>query len=1045
MSVPLSTYRLQLHKDFPFSEARKRIGYMKRLGVGAMYLSPILLARPGSLHGYDICDHGRINPELGSEADFRDLAAALKEAGLVCILDFVPNHMAADAVSNPWWWDILENGPSSLYREFFDIDWMPIKPDLQGKVLLPILGDQYGKVLERGEIRLEFSEGGFHFRYGENRFPMNPCLVPQVLERESQSGNPEPDAAAGEPGNVDAPLGEALPEDIEFLSILTAFRNLPGSGETDPRRVQERQREKEVTRHRLATLAAASERYRALIEDRLGRVNGIPGEVRSYDALHGLLEGQAYRLAYWRTAGQEINYRRFFDVNGLAALRMENPKVFSATHSLIKRLIAEGLIQGLRIDHVDGLYDPAGYLTRLRELAEAAREESHEQARAGSAQGPTRADAAQSATDAFYIVVEKILCGREELPREWPVQGTTGYEFLNDVNGLFVDPSGHAKLAQMFRAITGRIHPFIQEARSGKRLILETSMASELNVLANGLDRLSEADRNFRDFTLESLRDALREVIACFSLYRTYAGTGTLSEWDRRAVEAALQAAAIDNPALEDSIFDFLRTVLLPYGERALPGYTALSVEARLDFTMKFQQMSGAVQAKGVEDTAFYRHLNLISVNEVGGDPGSPAMGTEDFHARMAARAEGWPHALLATATHDTKRGEDARLRIDALSEIPDGWRRVVPRLFKLVDDFRRGPGGGNPSQQDAYLLMQSLVGCWPMGADGKPLPADEGFLERVQAFAVKAAREAKLRTSWINPNAAYAQALTECAKALLMGPYSGKLCKALFPILESCARAGAQHALNQAACKCAAPGVPDIYQGTESWDLSLVDPDNRRPVDYAALDAGLAAIEAAFEAARDGDALRELALDLLAHWPDGRVKQFVLWRCLRLRRDFPALFQSGSYQPVRIQGEPGERERRGEVRPWLAFMRRSGERALLVCLRTRSVTVTYEIRNQKPSAPPPPAAFDGAREVRDVRDVRDARDEKDGKDENSDRRDPSGAEALVLPGEWSGRVLVHVFTGARFPLIRQNGDCRLPLAMMAREFPTAWLWLEPA
>ncbi len=1029
MSIPSSTYRLQMHKDFPFSEAGKRIGYLKDLGIGAVYLSPILLAKPGSTHGYDICDHNRINPELGGEEGFLAYAAALKEAGIGCLLDFVPNHMGADSGSNPWWWDILENGQSSPYRGYFDIDWDPLKPDLKGKVLLPILGDQYGKTLERGEIRLEFAEGGFRFRYGDNIFPVNPGMIPAALG--DQSG---------------LPMGDAEPEAIEYLSIMTAYRNLPVNPGADGKLVQERHREKEVARKRLAALVEAYPVVRTFIEAKVAEVNGIAGQVKSYDRLHALLEGQFYRLAYWRTAGQEINYRRFFDVNGLAGLRMENPEVMDATHSLVLRLAAEGSILGLRIDHVDGLYNPAGYLARLRSMAEAA--VGGAVGAAGAAVGAAEASGkafSQGSPSPFYIIVEKILCGEELLSRDWPVQGTTGYEFLSDLNGLFVDPAGLAKLGRLFRSVTGRSQSFIQEARHGKRLILETSMSSELNVLANGIDRLSEADRNFRDFTLEALRNALRETVVCLPIYRTYEDSGEISERDREAIEAALQAAALENPAMEGSIFGFLRTVLLPSGgngpspETRTPE-TTLSAEQRLDFSMKLQQLSGAVQAKGVEDTAFYRHLVLLSLNEVGGDPGSSGIPADEFHRRIRIRMQTFPHTLLATATHDTKRGEDARARINVLSQVPDAWRRAVSRLAKLAAAIRRGPGEAAPSDIDAYLLFQSMIGCWPMGPDGKPLPADAALADRLRAFAVKAAREAKLRTSWINPNGKYESALAGLVDELLLGASGPKVAKALFPVLETCAREGAFHSLNQIACKCAAPGVPDVYQGTETWDLSLVDPDNRRAVDFEELASGLTWIRNAFapspafgdravpgESDPGAEARRGRILDLLDRWPDGRIKQFVLWQCLQWRKAFPDLFLAGAYHPVAIRGDGPA------ALSWLAFYRQHGGRNLLVCIRIRSPSVTLTLPD-----PVPPLSL-AYREVSGNADGL----ATGNAEVNGGRAERTGGEELVLPGEWSGKWLVHAFTGTRFRAAENGEDCRVPLAAIAADFPTAWLWME--
>lgn len=990
--IPASTYRLQLHGEFPFEAAREVLPYLHRLGVDTAYLSPILLASPGSRHGYDICDHNRINPELGGEDGFVRLSDSLRERGMGCLLDFVPNHMGADPASNPWWWDVLENGPSSPYAAYFDIDWDPLKPDLKGKVLLPVLGDQYGRVLERGELRLEYEAGGLVLRYYEHRFPINPRMVPLVLEPE------DPEA--------DLPLAEF--EAVEYLSILTSLRNLPAYFETDPRRIRERQREKEVARKRLADLLAHSAAAAAYVAERIRACNGEPGREGTFDKLHDLLERQTYRLAFWRTAGQEINYRRFFDINGLLGVRMENPEAFAATHALLSDLVHQGRVTGVRLDHVDGLLDPAGYLRDLRALLD------------GDREGPPA-----------YIVVEKILTGQEVLRPDWPIEGTTGYEKLARLNGLFVAAEGVGKLERFYRRFTGWTGTFADEVRRCKRLILATSLGSELNVLANRLDRLSEADRNTRDFTLEALRDALREVIAAFPIYRTYGGTAGFAAEDVQAIDIALKSAARANPAMEASLWTFLRTALLPLEENDPHGPgVSLPLEHRLEFAAKFQQLTSPVHAKGVEDTAFYRRAWLLSLNEVGGEPDSHGVPVDEFHAGILRDLETFPHGMTASATHDTKRGEDARMRLNALSALPDEWRRLVGRLSRVTSTLPSpGDGDATVSREDEIFLFQSFVACWPLRADGEPQLPDGELRERLYAYWIKSAREAKVHTSWINPNEAYEQALARMLDGLLSGPGRRRFRSALFPFMQHCAALGALRSLSHAALKIALPGVPDIYQGTERWDLSLVDPDNRRPVDfrdrqwvqeslepYVDTEAALAAADAN---PRDGAAgsppsavepsRRDFALGLLTHWPDGRIKQYVLSRMLRWRRAHAELFRAGSYRPLAVEHTPAT--------GWLAFAREPRQAEGSLRTEAQGILICC-VRVRGPGKAGNPATG--------------------GYPAWSEAMEP---ETLRLPAEWADRTWTNLFTGTAFRALADGDSARLDLGVLGADFPIAWLW----
>ncbi len=697
------------------------------------------------------------------------------------LLDFVPNHMGIDSASNPWWRDVLENGPSSPFARYFDIDWSPIKPELKNKVLLPILGEPYGNALENGQMRLVFEGGSLFLRYGDQSFPVNPRRIPEVLKK-----------------NLDV-LEKEMKDSAdlrEFLSILTELSNLPSSSDQDVSRVEERQREKEVARDRLARLVKLSPRIHEHIQERIRAFNGEPGKPESFDALHQFLESQAYRLAYWKTASHEINYRRFFDVNQLAGLRMESADVFEATHERVLRLIADGKVTGLRLDHPDGLYDPQAYFEALQ----------------------------KSVKEPIYLVVEKILSKNESLRKAWTIDGTSGYDFLNLVNHLWID----ARHAQAFEEIYER---FIGESVNiedviyqSKRLIMSTSMASELNVLGHMLNQISESNRRWRDFTLDSLRFALREIVACFPVYRTYINGPIASPSDELVITKAVAQAKRRNPATESSIFDFIRDLLIP---QRIPGIPIEDYQKHLAFTMKFQQYTAPVQAKGVEDTAFYRCHKFLSLNEVGGDLRQFGVSVSDFHQANIERQKNWPSSMLATATHDTKRGEDSRARLDVLSEIPQEWGREVSRWAEMNRRHKTMlEDQPAPDANDEYLFYQTVIGIWePNGS--------EDHITRLRDYMIKATREGKRHTSWIRPNEEYEKALVDFVEKTLADHAPGGFSAALEQFGQRIAPIGMINSLSQVALKMACPGVPDFYQGTELWDWNLVDPDNRRPVDY--------------------------------------------------------------------------------------------------------------------------------------------------------------------------------------------------------------------
>jgi (1->4)-alpha-D-glucan 1-alpha-D-glucosylmutase len=868
--VPRATYRLQLNRAFTLRHAIELVPYLARLGVSHVYCSPYLRARPGSTHGYDIVDHNQLNPEIGTEADLDELVQTLHAHGMGQVLDIVPNHMGVMGGDNGWWLDVLENGPASVYADFFDIDWNPLNITLSGKVLIPVLGDQYGAVLERGELKLAYDAGAgsLDVWYYAHRFPVDPREYPRVLERGLRLAPPQD-------------LSEAAR--AEFASLIRAFANLPARDAPSEELRAERHRDKGLHKQRLLALLEAHPPLRQGVDTAVGSFNGDPVSASSFDALHELIEQQAYRLAYWRVASDEINYRRFFDINDLAALRMENEAVFEATHRRVLDLVEQGKVDGLRIDHPDGLYDPEQYFRRLQERyalavgADAA-------LRGGTREWP------------LYVLAEKITAGHERLPRSWPVHGTTGYRFANVVNGLFVDRSARRRLERTYRTFTGDDEDWDDVTYYARRLIMRTALSSELTVLANRLLRLARADRRTRDFTYSTLRTALSELVACFPVYRTYV-RDKVSATDRRFLEWALKKARTRSQADDVSAFDFLHRVLLaqPAG-----GANPAMQEQMLAFTAKLQQFTAPVTAKGIEDTAFYRQFPLASLNEVGGGPESFGMSVSGFHGASQARARDWPHTMLATSTHDTKRSEDVRTRIDVLSELTGPWRFALRRWSRINRSRTRAVDGVEaPSRRDEYLLYQTLIGTMPVTAMDEEALA--GYRERIEGYMLKAVREAKLHTSWINVNEAYEQALVEFVRGLLGRRENNLFLDDFLQSLQPIARFGLLNGLSQTVVKLTSPGVPDIYRGTESWDFSLVDPDNRRPVDYARLSRMLDEVSA-WDGSRD-DGLARQVRGLLDTLEDGRAKLYVTWRLLSLRSGRASLFRDGGYLPLPVSG----------------------------------------------------------------------------------------------------------------------------------------------
>lgn len=851
--IPIATYRLQLTATFNFERAAEVVPYLKALGVTHLYASPFMKARQGSTHGYDVVDHTKLNPELGGEAGFARLSAALQQHDLGLILDFVPNHVGVHFADNPWWLDVLEWGPVSPHAPSFDIDWEQLAYRARGGVLLPILGSSYGEALESGEIELRYDEreGSFSAWYFEHRLPIAPERYGEVLRLIVKEAGAE-DSEAGRnvlalashyrglrhPNRSEAPIFKAELKNIGGVAGIVA-RGLPA--------------------------------YRAA-RDRSAQTL----------ALHHLLERQHYKLGHWRLASSDINYRRFFDVNTLAGLRVEDAGTFDSIHRMVRRLIADGKLHGLRLDHIDGLRDPGQYCQRLRKLVR--------DAQAGDA-------------TPFYTVVEKILGDDEKLPKFAGIFGTTGYECLNLLTHVLIDDKGLEPLDEIWRQISNRpprVDPYLKEA---KRRVLQTLLTSEFTVLSRLLARIANGHYSTRDYSADSLRQALELYVLHFPVYRTYLTAAGPTAHDRALISQTIERARAEWFAADEGIFDFLRDALtMDLIKPDRPRHSAPRVRR---FALKVQQFTGPMMAKSLEDTTFYRYHRLLALNEVGGDAAAHGISIAAFHQRMKDRAKDWPHGMIATATHDTKRGEDARMRLAALCEIPDEWTGTVARWKVLNAPHIVLKGNMRaPSTTFEYLIYQTLLGAWPRSG------FDDTFIERIQAYALKAAREGKEETSWLNPNGGYEAGVRTFIETILDHSRSAEFLVSLETFSNRVALLGALNSLSELTLKATLPGVPDFYQGTEFWDLSLVDPDNRRPVDFADRACALAALERPNWAA-------------LGHgWRDGRLKLAWTRRLLRLRHEWAETFTYGDYEPLPVSGAHADHV--------IAFVRRHGRDAAL-------------------------------------------------------------------------------------------------------------------
>lgn len=859
--APISVYRIQFNRDFRFVDCRDLVPYLHELGVGDVYSSPRFRPRRGSSHGYDVADPNRVNSELGTDEEFNDLCDKLHHYGMGLLLDVVPNHMAASH-ENPWWVDVLEHGPGSPYAKYFDIDWHPVASKAaflqEHRVLLPVLGDLYGQALEQGNLLLQLDEGGFFVRYCERRVPLDPSSYGPILEQCVQRGSPLPGSQ------------NAAREELE--QIQTVVSQLPARTETDPDRVDRRRMLTQEIKKRIFTLYRDHLEVRLAIDAAMRDVSGTKGGPGSFDLLDRILNVQGWRLAHWKIAFEEINYRRFFDINDLVCLRVEDEEVFRARHNTIIQLVTEGKVTGLRVDHVDGLHDPAQYLVRLQDALSSA-----------------------GASLPFYVVAEKVLGRGEPLPEEWRACGTTGYDFLSALNDVFIEPQALSAIQSTYEEFTGDTTPFAEICYARNKQVMWKLFAGEVHALGRHLGRLAAQDRQARDVPLSELMDALVEVTACLPVYRTYVRDFEITGRDRHYLKQTLELAHRRTPEspISSQAFQFLRSVLL----LEAPAYAQDLRPEFLSFVMRWQKFTGPVMAKGLEDTAFYVHQALISRNEVGGDPlrEKPPHTLEEFHAFLAARLKNWPGALNTTSTHDTKRSEDVRARINVLSELPGEWARRL-RRWSALNTSKKGNVNGRsvPTASEEVLIYQTLLGAWPLDSVEGP-----AFIGRVKGFLIKAVREAKTYSDWLRPNKQHEAALLSFVAALLEASSGEGFLRDFLRFADRLAYHGALNSLAQVLIKITAPGVPDIYQGQELWDFSLTDPDNRRPVDFPQRIALLEELRH-----KDLEDRTRLLEELCARWKDGRIKLYLTDKALDFRRAHAKVFLEGGYVPVRSEGE---------------------------------------------------------------------------------------------------------------------------------------------
>jgi (1->4)-alpha-D-glucan 1-alpha-D-glucosylmutase len=875
--LPSSTYRIQLNPDFRFADTLKILDYLHELGISDLYLSPILASRKGSTHGYDVIDPTRINPDLGTEEEFTTLQTELQNRGMGLLLDIVPNHMAANA-ENPWWMDVLENGTQSAFAAYFDVEWHPHARSLEGRILLPVLGRPFGEALDSGEIKLVYNDGSFLIQYFESLFPVAPRSYHAILNLHA--------------GRLKNSLSEETAAYHEYSGVLSSALDLARADRRVASTAQEQRLRFESTRDRLRSLMNTSPEIATLVRENVAELNGKVGDPGSVGLLQRLLAEQNYKLAFWQNMNESINYRRFFTIADLVGVRVEDPIVFESTHGYVMRLVAKNPYSGLRIDHIDGLRDPFSYLTRLQE----------------------RLSQDKNSTDSpSYVVVEKILARGEDLPEEWPANGTTGYDYVNVANGIFVDPEGANRIEEIYSTFIGRKQNFSDILYHKKKLVMNTLLGVEMRTLGRQLAELASQDRYARELERIQLIDALIEVTACLGVYRTYIRNMELPAHATKYIEEAVTAARARAPHLSAASFNFVHEVLLLLNP---PHVLADQREARLDFVMRWQQFTGPIVAKGFEDTALYVYYPLLSLNEVGGNPRPTQASTlAEFCAFLEKRRIDWPGTLDASSTHDTKRSEDVRARINVLSEMPEEWQKHLELWSGLNAQYKQQAGGVSaPDRNEEYFLYQTLLGVWPLDRE-----ADESLIERVQAHLVKATREAMVHTRWTRPNQPHEDALQKFVAGILSSE-NREFLDDFRRFQEKIAYFGMVNGLSQTLLKIAAPGVADFYQGSELWDLRLVDPDNRGAIDFARRETALKEIESS-----EGTDIKEARRGFVEHWQDGKIKLYLIRKALRFRRDHGDLFHEGEFVPLQVAGCHSENV--------IAFLRRTPSASTLVVL----------------------------------------------------------------------------------------------------------------
>jgi len=866
--IPLACYRLQFNGDFTFRHASSALDYLSRLGITDIYASPLLQSRSGSKHGYDVTDPSRVDSELSNEAQFEAFQSMLQEKGLGLLLDIVPNHMAASA-ENPWWMDVLENGPASAYAAYFDIDWHPPSLTLDNKILLPVLGSFYGQALNNRELQLVFRSGTFLVEYYDMSFPLAPKSYRRILKHREHV--------------LEKKLGADSTSFQEYLGIVAALAALPERESLTIDAAGERRLQVAGIKERLRQLHETNHEVQRFVRDNLRIFNGSRNRPSSFRSLDRLQSEQNYVLAYWQNINEGINYRRFFNITDLVGVRVEDPMVFEAVHAVILHLIERRVVTGLRIDHIDGLRDPLGYLRRLQERVGGSQEQGY----------------------SFYVIVEKILSGAEKLPREWPVEGTTGYEYLNAVNRLFVHPQGAREIEEIYRRFLGRELSYEDVLYQKKKLVMSTLLSAEMRYLGRQLSVLAEGDRYARDLSRMDLAQALIETTACLPVYRTYVRSMEVPAEAKRQIGSAVDAARSRNLRLGASCLDFVRDVLLLKDAGHL---FAEQREARLAFVMRWQQFTGPIVAKGLEDTVLYVYCPLLSLNEVGGNPSPSAVVAADFNQIATEREHRWRYSLNCTSTHDTKRGEDVRARINILSEIPREWQNHLNRWARWNKKRKRVVESQEvPDRNEENFLYQTLLGAWPLEQQAMP-----HFRARLEAYVIKAIREAMVHTRWTRPNTAHEQAVVGFLKTVIEPARGNLFLNDFLKFQRKVAVYGMLNGLAQVLVKMTSPGVPDIYQGCDLWDLRLVDPDNRGPVDFRLRAALLDEIEKRSKQ----DPLR-LARELVQNWHDGRIKLYLIWRILNLRRKYPRVFLDGQFLPMKTTG--------GREANLIAYARRRG------------------------------------------------------------------------------------------------------------------------